>query len=361
MAHLRKCTPEHPGAYKCPFVSNCGYSTNRNDHLAKHMAVCTEEEVSQPDPTPKRSRLRPEARTEVTLWKAYPLVKEDVAEYKANLGGDTWADNTIREIISMFGNKTAPKEVATSVRALDEYMQAMAQRPIGKSCLANYINIAKNAILVRIWRYSITSNEVPEVQAKLGVLSKAAALEATKATLQEISLYIQDPQAPARIWSDLRHAWASKFQTMKDVLHTHASNPPDTVDQLELRDAEAYIIAGMLLFHPTQRMEVFQSLVFLPGASHEDILVKVPRSGKHQARSLLRNRFEADHYMYPVGFYIIVLDDNSQQVPQEVPLVNAVSLLLSFRLICRFERFQCGATKTATSCLGTTNTISSTA
>ena len=29
-------------------------------------------------------------------------------------------------------------------------------------------------------------------------------------------------------------------------------------------------------------------------------------------------------------------------MPQEVPLVNAVSLLLSFRLICRFERFLWG-------------------
>ena len=317
---------DHP---QCP--NGCGYS-GRIDSVKRHLLSC---HPSLPEARPATKRAR---QDEEPLLSDYEITEADLVKYKSEIGGAPWKANTIREILSLYGNKSAPKLVTHSVAALAEYLQELAERRLDDRTLSNYSNIIKNAILVRIWKFELQGPAVDAVKAKLGVVTKTAAHQATRSAMVEGGLVLQDPLEPARCFQHLRRQWASRFIAVRDSLTELAFNPAGHVNQQTLQTAESFTIAGLLLFQPSQRIEVFQSLVFLPDATHDDIRQQMRRSDVHQGRALVRNRVDKGDILYPTSFIILVLDDKSKEVSQTMILVPAVSLLLSLWLICRFDR-----------------------
>ena len=312
--------------------------------LKRHQAICKSGQPPSelPVPNPDVPTVRPNikrARSETTFLKAYPVDKNDLVAYKQAMGGSAWSESTLTALCQGYGNRDAPSDIVTNVQALDACMTELKTRVgLSEATRSNYTNILKNVVLVRIWKFKLSGSAVDSVMANLGVFAKEAAFQATKASMQEISLLVFDPQGPAKMYQQLRGRWAGLFEARRSSLCDVAFDSTLQVNQTDLREAEAFIIAGLLLFHPAMRIEIFQSLVFLPGATHDEIMLQLPRSGVHQGRALVRNYFAPEHPQYPISFYIIILDDKSKEVPQKLPLVQAVSMLLFLWLICRFDR-----------------------
>ena len=183
----------------CP--SKCGYSTDRVSSLTGHVRTCKKAlESSLSTAQAPDSRMSKRARSEeTTLVLAYPISQTELAKYKAEVvHGAPWIETTLREIAQGYGHQIAPKEITTSVEALNAFIQDLADRPgLTDRTRGNYSNTLKNSVLARIWKYKLSGPGVDAVKAALRAISQEAARQATKSALQEAALVVFDPLATA--------------------------------------------------------------------------------------------------------------------------------------------------------------------
>ncbi len=184
MAFHRKFDEKTRGPLECP--SQCGYTTDRRSSLSGHVKIC-KKVLESPLSTTQASDSRMSKRVrgeETTLVGAFPIEKWELAKFKAEVGGAPWTATTLQAIAQGYGHQDAPKEIATSVDALNGFIKVLGDRSSLKDrTRGNYSNILKNSVLARIWKYKFSGTGVDAVKAALKVISQEAARQATKSAL----------------------------------------------------------------------------------------------------------------------------------------------------------------------------------
>lgn len=247
-----------------------------------------------------------------TILHDMPITLVDVTAYdtmvRARQGQPPWKKSTQIFIIKLYGFQDAPTTALSSLADMEKYLDEHARKQELKTkTIANYLISFKNSLLVRIWKHKISNPHIDKIKEFLTVTSTEATAHASAAKDGIIPMarfrhsnvpgvcLTEDPNERWLLYLRLRARWAADYHDQVDCAQKHLSGtlPADgDAEHLRLqslRSLRSYILLGLLLFHPAQRIEVFKGLAYLPTASIDEIAALCSRRRKkhNRVRSVL--------------------------------------------------------------------------
>ena len=220
-------------------------------------------------------------------------------------------NDTLGKII-LYSQRKMPADLLTNKATALAFMLHHCDK-VTPHTKRNYCNLWTQVARILAWMQPKSNPLSPDVLAifkghfdeKGNYRHTTAAMEETREQVSQHTLMIFDVRRPCLIFARLQHAWVNLLPSVTQRLHrmlddfeaseSHIGAVSASADHLNtLDDVMLYIIAGIQILHPTQRIEIVQSMRLIdsmvaydPDATHRHIAVRV--NNKEGQRIVLRS------------------------------------------------------------------------
>lgn len=327
-----KYSRDNPGRLKCPNFDYCGYSHDEDNRITRHLRGC---EPQLPDPQRKRSRSSPSSY----LLDHFPVSVADVRNYEHAVlkHSKPFAATFVNSVVNFYGNKKAPASLVENFEDFEAYVDGLQRirgtedAELHDKTKGNYLKILQHALGTIGLRYGL---DLGAHTSYLAAICSKTFTAATQRAIRSNALVVFNPLEFARLYHHLRGRWVRLIPDF--VRHCGGMIEGDNVSRADLVLGErvmCFVMAGILLFHPAQRIEVLQSLGIIPdGVTHEALMQETSRTLRsRQKRSLLRLGDT------PYAVALLTLDDKSKSPGFAITLLPVVSAFVSVWLRLRYK------------------------